>query len=244
MEQKEPIKITLGFILRWILGLFFMLFGVVEAFDNHYLAAVFMILGAFVLIPPISQIVESNLNISLSGPLRLVIVILLFVGFVYALPPTTPSHTPDSNLHNSSISQSTTDSSKIATSISDDNVCYYDWKWYTTDHIGNYDKASAGSTYAVVTIYLKNKSDKSASTNPLDWYLLIDGLKYTYDLATFDSSINHLTYDVMKGAETETRIVYLVKGYPQNAELKYDQWFGPELKHIDHYDHSNNFKVQ
>jgi len=244
MEQKEPIKITLSFILRWILGLFFLLVGFGTALGNEYFAAMFMILGAFVLIPPISQIIESKLNISLSGTLRLVIVILLFVGFAFATPPSTPSKLTDSDLHKSSISQSTTDSSKTATSISDDNVCYYDWKWYTTDHIGEYNKAPAGSTYAVVTIYIKNKGDKSASTNPLDWYLLVDGLKYTYDLATFDSSINHLTYDVMKGAETERTIVYLVKGYPQNAELKYDQWFGPELKHIDHYDHSNNFKVQ
>jgi len=167
--------------------------------------------------------------------LRLVIVILLFVGFAFATSPNTTSKITDSNIHKSSISQSTTDSSKIATSISDDNVCYYDWKWYTTAHIGEYNTAPAGSTYAVVTIYIKNKGDKSASTNPLDWYLLIDGLKYTYDLATYDSSINHLIYDVMKGAETETTIAYLVKGYPQHAELKYDKWFGPELKHIDHY---------
>ncbi len=39
----------------------------------------------------------------------------------------------------------------------------------------------------------------------------------------------------MKGAETETTIVYLVKEHPLTATLKYDQGFGPELKHIDHY---------
>jgi tetratricopeptide (TPR) repeat protein len=86
-----------------------------------------------------------------------------------------------------------------------------------------------------VTIYIKNEGDKAISTNPLDWYLLIGGLKYSYDSATFDSSINHLTYDVMKGGETETIIVYLVKGNPSTATLKYDQLFGPELKYIDHY---------
>ncbi len=35
----------------------------------------------------------------------------------------------------------------------DSDAGYDDWKWYTTDHIGEYNKASAGSTYAVVTIY-------------------------------------------------------------------------------------------
>jgi tetratricopeptide (TPR) repeat protein len=117
----------------------------------------------------------------------------------------------------------------------DSGAGYYDWKWYTTDHIGEYNKAQAGSSYAGVTIYIKNEGDKAISPNPLDWYLLIGGLKYSYDSATFDSSINHLTYDVMKGGETETIIVYLVKGNPSTATLKYDQLFGPELKHIDHY---------
>ena len=41
-----------------------------------------------------------------------------------------------------------------------------------------------------------------------------------------------------KGAETETTIVYLVKGHPQHAEFKYDQWFGPELVRTEHYNHS------
>src|ERR1035437_5299382 len=99
MKQKEPIKITLGLILRWILGTFFLLVGFGTALGNEYFAAMLMILGAFVLIPPISQIVESKLNISLSGTLRLVIVILLFVGFAFATPPTTPSKITDSDIH-------------------------------------------------------------------------------------------------------------------------------------------------
>ena len=117
----------------------------------------------------------------------------------------------------------------------DSGAGYYDWKWYTINHIGEYNKAQAGSTYAVVTIYIKNEGDKAISTNPFDWYLIIDGLKYTYDSATHDSSINHLTYDVMKGGEAETTIVFLVKGNQATAIRKYDQLFGPELKHIDHY---------
>ena len=236
MDGTEPKKITLSLIFRWIFGLFFLFVGLGTALGHEYSAAVFMILGAFVLIPPISQLVESKLNISLSGALRLVIAILL-VGFAFATPPNTPSTVNDSEIHKSSLSQSTTDSSKTATSISDDNVCYYDWKWYITDHIGEYNKAPTGFTYAVVTIYIKNKGDKSASTSPLDWYLLIDGLKYTYDSATYDSSINHLTYDVMKGTETGTTIVFLVKGRPTAAILKYDQLLGPELVHMNHYNH-------
>ena len=104
--------------------------------------------------------------------------------------------------------------------VADGGTGYYDWKWYTTDNIGEYNKAPASSSYAVGTIYIKNEGDKGITTNPFDWYLIIYWLKYTYDSATHDSSINHLTYDVMKGAETETTIAYLVKGNPASATLK------------------------
>jgi hypothetical protein len=242
MDGKIPVKITLSLILRWIVGLSILLLVIIRYIDGGYfslISALFLGLIILIVLPSFADEMESIFNFRLSGPARFMLVIFLFLGAV-----TFSDNHVTSDITATEKNRVVDSKNPTASSIPDNNVCYYDWKWYTTDHIGNYNNAPAGSTYGVVTIYIKNKSDKSASTNPLDWYLLIDGLKYTYDLATFDSSINHLTYDVMKDAETETTIVYLVKGYPQNAELKYDQWFGPELKHIDHYDHSNNFKVQ
>jgi hypothetical protein len=50
--------------------------------------------------------------------------------------------------------------------------------------------------------------------------LLIDGLKYTHDTATYDESIKIPMVDVVKGGETETTIVFLVKGHPTAATLK------------------------
>jgi hypothetical protein len=67
--------------------------------------------------------------------------------------------------------------------------------------------------------------------------LLIDAIKYTHDTATYAESIKTPTVDVVKGGETETTIVYLVKANPSTATLKYKQLFGPELVRTKHYDH-------
>jgi hypothetical protein len=50
--------------------------------------------------------------------------------------------------------------SKLLKAADDSGTGYYDWKGYISDHIGEYNKAPAGSSYAVVTIYIKNEGDK------------------------------------------------------------------------------------
>jgi len=42
----------------------------------------------------------------------------------------------------------------------------------------------------------------------------------------------------LKRGETESKIIFLVKGHPETATLKYDKLFGPELVRIEHYNHS------
>jgi hypothetical protein len=120
----------------------------------------------------------------------------------------------------------------------DNGVCYYDFKWFATDHIGS-DKAPMGSEYIVATVYIKNESDKSVSTSPSNWNLIIDGLKYTDNLNTYDHSLYTPPADVIKGGETETNIVYLVKGNPKTVTIHYDGSYGPEMKAINHYNHTS-----
>jgi len=101
------------------------------------------------------------------------------------------------------------------------NVCYYDWKWYTTSNIW-YSSASAGYEYAVVTLYLQNYGDQKITTNPSGWNLIANGLKYGYNSMTFDSSLGYQDIEVVNGGEIETKIVYLVKGNLTPAHLQYD----------------------
>jgi len=115
------------------------------------------------------------------------------------------------------------------------DVCDYDWMFQTTPYIGDYHTAPVGSSYVIVSIYLKNNGDKSISTNPYYWNFVADGIKYTVDTATYDSSIRHQTVEVGKGGEMETQIVYIVKGKPSAATLEFNGFSGPDLQRVEHY---------
>lgn len=65
--------------------------------------------------------------------------------------------------------------------------------------------------------------------------MIADGLKYEYISTAFDISLGYQDIKIIKGGETETRIVYLVKGHPDHARLKYDSIYGPTLERISHY---------
>ena len=86
MNPKEPLKITLNGIFRWIFGLFFIVIAAGMVTEREYFSAVFIFMAAFVSFPPISNLLESDLNISLSGPVRFLVVIFLLVGSVAVEP--------------------------------------------------------------------------------------------------------------------------------------------------------------
>lgn len=100
-------------------------------------------------------------------------------------------------------------------------VCYSDWTYTITQSISQYYVAPAGYNYVIATIYLKNNADVPVSTNPYYWKFTADGLQYSADASTFSDVINHQNIEVGKGGEIETTIVYLVKGYPAEAEIGY-----------------------
>jgi len=80
MTQKEPLKITLSGILCWIFGLFFILIALGMIIEHEYFSSVFWFLAAFVSLSPISNLIESELNISVSGVGRFLVVIILLAG--------------------------------------------------------------------------------------------------------------------------------------------------------------------
>ena len=126
MGQKEPLKITLSGILRWIFGLFFIIIASEMVTEREYFSAVFIFMAAFVSFPPISNVLESELNISLSGPVRFLVVILFLVGSVTVEP--NHSSLVAIYAHTSSGSNSTNQG---------DNVSYWEWEWHTPSHIGD-----------------------------------------------------------------------------------------------------------
>jgi len=86
MNPKKPLKITSSGIFRWIFGLLFIVIALQMVTEREYFSAVFIFMAAFVSFPPISNLLESDLNISLSGPVRFLVVILLLVGSAAVKP--------------------------------------------------------------------------------------------------------------------------------------------------------------
>ena len=103
----------------------------------------------------------------------------------------------------------------------DNGVCYWDWKWYVTDHIGD-TKAPVGYEYIVATLYLKNIGDQKITTSQNGWNLIANGLKYEHDTNTFNGSLGHQDIEIAKGGDIESKIVYLAKGHPTHFQLQYD----------------------
>ena len=132
MDRKEPLKITLSGILRWIFGLFFIVIALEMVTEHEYFSAVFMFMAAFVSFPPISNLLESELNILISGPLRFLLVIILLVGSVVV----------DHNNSSSAFIHAHT-SSGFYNTTQGENISYWDWEWQTSSHIGD-TKVSSG----------------------------------------------------------------------------------------------------
>ena len=117
MNSKEPLKIMLSGIFRWIFGLFFIIIAAEMVTEREYFSAVFIFMAAFVSFPPISNVLESELNISISGSVRFLLVIILLVGSIAV----EFNHSSSAVIyaHTSSGSHNTTQ---------DDNVSYWEWK--------------------------------------------------------------------------------------------------------------------
>lgn len=250
IEQKK-VKITLPLVIRWVLGSLFSIVGFGWLIYGNILAGVSLLFASFLLFPLFSEFIEDKMNIVMSGAVRSVLVIFLLVIFVYAVPTASNSvssnsentnnvnakfaNAIDDNNYNTQSSSTSSETTTTSTQDNSKNVCYWDWKSTTATTIGSYNKVPSGYEYFIVTVYLKNDADQSISTNPFSWDLIIDGIKYDPDSATYDSSIDSQSVEVVKGGERETTIVYLVKGKPESAELKYNGAFAPTMERISHY---------
>jgi len=230
--MTEPNKLTITGILRWIFGVIFLICFLGALIEVHFIAALIALVAVIVLIPPISNAIESKMNFTLSGALRFVLVLCLLVGFGMASPNNTSKTAVDPGI---SLSNTTT-----APTTQNSNVCYWDWRGTLTHNIGSYFSAPSGKDYVIVDLYIKNNADQSISTNPYNWNFVANGITYTVDSATFDNSIKSQSVDVGKGGEVETQMVFLVNGEPSNAEMKYVGLFNPEMARIHHFENNTS----
>lgn len=73
-------KISLGFVLSWILGVFLGLIGIISIFPEPILGIVMFIMAA-VLLPPINKLVYKKWNFRLSTEIKTVVIIIGFIIF-------------------------------------------------------------------------------------------------------------------------------------------------------------------
>lgn len=232
MDETEPTKITVRGGIRWAFGFVFALLFALELAKGNLTASILLLLAALISIPLTSNIIESKMNISMSGASRFVIVIFL----VIISSAFTVSNTPSNPTDDIQVNDIPETNANVAPTVSDsEDGCNYDWTYTISPNVGSYYNAPDGFSYLIVDLYIKNNGDQTISTNPFSWKLTADGIIYQPDTATFDQSIGSQSVEVGKGGEKETKIVYLVKGVPDTAILEYGGLFGPDLKRIKHY---------
>lgn len=75
-RSKEETKITLGLIIGWVLGTLTAIAGVGTLFTEPVPGVLFIVL-ALVLLPPVNKLLKQKFNLSLSGGVKFVLVIVL-----------------------------------------------------------------------------------------------------------------------------------------------------------------------
>lgn len=232
--MTEPHKLTLTGILRWIFGVIFALACLGALIGGHVLPAIIALIAVLLLIPPISTKIESAINLTLSGGLRAVLIIVLLVSFGAAMP-TQNVATTNSNVAQSGVAQNPVNVQTPGST----NVCYWDWHFMTGHQISSISIAPPGKSYAIAEIYVKNNADSSISTSPYNWNLVVDNITYMTDSASFDPKINAQSVDIGKGGEITFNVVYLVNGEPNYGVLKYMGLMPPEMVRVQHFNNTS-----
>lgn len=82
-SEVKTKKITLGFIIGWILGILFVVIGFMAVISSDTLSGVFAIAIAVVVLPPITTVIEEKYHFVLSGGVKTLLVIFLLFGLGY-----------------------------------------------------------------------------------------------------------------------------------------------------------------
>jgi hypothetical protein len=79
----------------------------------------------------------------------------------------------------------------------------------TTDRVG-YSEASQGLTFLVLTVEIRNHADNEFSTNPFNFKVIVDNIKYDHHFATYSLPDSLKAVDLLKGGVTSGSLVFEV----------------------------------
>jgi len=88
VAKKKKVKTIVGSVLGWIIGLFFALVGILNIF-SHFIAGLFTLLIAVLLIPPIYRFIIKKLNIKMNiwKKTGIIVIALIIVVVLTNQPP-------------------------------------------------------------------------------------------------------------------------------------------------------------
>lgn len=150
------VDIKLSGIIRWIVGLLFIVTAISVLVQGHILAFIFSILIAIVCIPAIAEPIERKINISMSGPVRFILVFVLLICVAVVSPQTT----------------STQNNTQVAASPADNLTSSADVP--TTTTISNSTFSSNATPISTVTS--NNKGTLDITTSPSGATVAVDGV--------------------------------------------------------------------
>jgi PEGA domain. len=184
------VDIKLSGIIRWIVGLLFIVTAVSVLAQGHILAFIFSILIAVVCIPAIAEPIERKINVSMSGPVRFILVFVLLISFGVVAPQTT----------------STQNNTQIAAPPVDTHTSSADVP--TTTNISN--ATSSSNATPISTVTSNNKGTLDIITSPTGATITVDGVSEGV------SPIEGLSVD----AGTHSITVYLSGYAPQKEKVE------------------------
>lgn len=91
-KKKEVKKITAGLIFSWIFGVLFLLSGI-GTIATAPISGLIVILCSMMIIPYFSNLMSEKLNLEISGGLKVVLVIIIFIAFGFAASDDTNQQT-------------------------------------------------------------------------------------------------------------------------------------------------------
>lgn len=127
-------KITLGFVISWILGVLIGVAGIPFLFQGQILSGIIFIIIALILLPPVSQYVKEKSGFSLSGGLKVALVIvLMIVAFsVSGTSSFAPVSSSGGGGENSAPQQAAIEIVDISTRVTESNSVWWKYAWNLT----------------------------------------------------------------------------------------------------------------
>jgi hypothetical protein len=103
-KEHEVKKITAGLIFSWIFGVLFLLAGVGVIGSGGYISGIIIVLCSAMIIPYFNHLIAEKFHIEISGGVKFLLVIVIFVAMGFGMASTTKDIS-----HSTSVDQSKVD---------------------------------------------------------------------------------------------------------------------------------------